>query len=219
MKKLKADHIIFDLDGTLIDSKKDIADAVNSTLVEMGLETMPYETLYHYVGNGVRPVIEKSMIDSKQEERLPEAIKHFQDTYIATLLDTTVMFDDVEEVLDHFAAQGKKMTVASNKPFRYVDKILKGLGMSKYFVSVLGGDSLHTSKPEPEMLMESMKEAGVGRNGSVMVGDSRVDIKAGINTGIRTVGVTYGFREREELVDANPDALVERPLELKDVIE
>jgi phosphoglycolate phosphatase len=219
MKKLKADLIIFDLDGTLIDSKKDIADAVNSTLGAMGLEKMEYEALYHYVGNGVRPVIEKSMIDSNQEERLPEAIRHFQVTYIETLLDTTVMFDGVEEVLDHFAGKGKKMAVASNKPYRYVEKILKGLDMSRYFLSVLGGDSLHTSKPEPEMLLEVMKEAGVGRDRSVIVGDSRVDIKAGINTGIRTVGVAYGFRERGELVDANPDALIETPIELKEVIE
>jgi len=219
MKKLKADLIIFDLDGTLIDSKKDIADAVNSTLVGMGLEEMALEALYHYVGNGVRPVIEKSMIDSNQAERLPEAIKHFQDTYIEILLDTTVMFEGIGEVLDHFASKGKKMTVASNKPYRYVDKIIKGLDMSRYFLSVLGGDSLHTSKPDPEMLVESMKEAGVGREGSIMVGDSRVDIKAGINTGIRTIGVAYGFREREELVDAKPDVIIETPLELKEVIE
>ncbi|MDH5542207.1 MAG: HAD hydrolase-like protein [Nitrospinota bacterium] len=218
MNTIEANLIIFDLDGTLIDSKKDIADAVNSTLAAMGQREIPVEHLYSFVGNGVRPLIEKSMIESGNAERLPEAIKHFQDTYIETLLDTTVMFDGIPEVLEHFASLGKKMAVASNKPFRYVDKIIDGLDMRRYFLSVKGGDSYQTSKPEPEMILSIIEEASSSRKESVIVGDSRVDIKAGINSGIRTVGVTYGFREREEIIEAKPDAMIETPIELKKVI-
>lgn len=218
MNTIEANMILFDLDGTLIDSKKDIADAVNSTLSAMGQKEIPVEHLYSFVGNGVRPLIEKSMIESGNAERLPEAIKHFQDTYIMTLLDNTVMFDGVLDVLEHFASKGKKMAVASNKPYRYVEKIVAGLEMSRFFVSVKGGDSYKTSKPEPEMILSILEEASATRGEAVIIGDSRVDIKAGINSGIRTVGVTYGFREREEIIEARPDAIIETPIELKKII-
>ena len=141
MMKIDARLIIFDLDGTLIDSKKDIAYAVNETLKKMGMAPLPEEEVYGYVGNGVRPLIEQTIKNNGMEAGLSTAIEHFRELYIKHLLDTTIMFDGILEVLEHFRTD-KKMAVASNKPYRYVEKILDGLGMTGYFSSVKGGDNV-----------------------------------------------------------------------------
>ena len=218
MAQIDAKLIIFDLDGTLIDSKRDIAFAVNETLKKMGLSPIPQEEVYGYVGNGVRPLIEQTMANNGMEGDLPTAIDHFREFYIKHLLDTTIMFDGVREVLEHFRAD-KKMAVASNKPFRYVEKILDGLGMSGYFSSVKGGDNVEAKKPAPEMLHTILEETGFGKEECVFIGDSGVDIRTGKNAGIKTVGVTYGFRPMEEIMENEPDCLVDSPLKLKEVIK
>jgi len=217
MMKIDARLIIFDLDGTLIDSKRDIAYAVNETLKKMGLSPIPQEEVYGYVGNGVRPLIEQTMANNGLEADLPTAIDHFRELYIKHLLDTTIMFDGVPEVLEHFRTD-KKMAVASNKPYRYVAKILDGLGMTGYFSSVKGGDNVEVKKPAPEMLNTILEETGIDRDSCVFVGDSGVDIRTGKNAGVKTVGVTYGFRPMEEIMENEPDVLVDTPLMLKEVI-
>lgn len=217
MMKIDAQLIIFDLDGTLIDSKKDIAYAVNETLKRMELTPIPEEEVYGYVGNGVRPLIEQTMKNNGMEADLSTAIDHFRELYIKHLLDTTIMFDGVPEVLEHFRTD-KKMAVASNKPYRYVEKILDGLGMTGYFSSVKGGDNVEIKKPAPEMLNTILEETGIDRDNCVFVGDSGVDIRTGKNAGVRTVGVTYGFRPMEEIMENEPDILVDTPLMLKEVI-
>ncbi len=217
MMKIDARLIIFDLDGTLIDSKKDIAYAVNETLKRMGLAPIPEEEVYGYVGNGVRPLIEQTMANNGMKADLSTAIDHFRELYIKHLLDTTIMFDGVPEVLEHFRTD-KKMAVASNKPYRYVAKILDGLGMTGYFSSVKGGDNVEIKKPAPEMLNTILEETGIDRDNCVFVGDSGVDIRTGKNAGVKTVGVTYGFRPMEEIMENEPDILVDTPLMLKEVI-
>ena len=217
MMKIDAKLIIFDLDGTLIDSKRDIAFSVNETLKKMGLSPIPQEEVYGYVGNGVRPLIEQTMANNGMEADLPTAIGHFRELYIKHLLDTTIMFDGIREVLEHFRAD-KIMAVASNKPYRYVEKILDGLGMTSYFSSVKGGDNVEVKKPAPEMLDTIIKETGFDRDSCVFIGDSGVDIRTGKNAGVKTVGVTYGFRPTEEIMENKPDVLVDSPLKLKEVI-
>lgn len=217
MQKINADLIIFDLDGTLIDSKKDIAFAVNETLEQMNIPKMKYEDIYGWVGNGVRPLIEKTLEDSGKKDEIATAIEFFRESYIAHLLDTTVTFDGVRELLDYYRPN-KKMAVASNKPYRYVEKILDGLKLSGYFLSVKGGDSVENKKPEPEMLLTIMEEISQEPGNSVFIGDSGVDIETGKNAGVKTVGVTYGFRSRKEVLESQPDAIIESPLQLKEII-
>ena len=145
------------------------------------------------------------------------AIEHFREFYIKHLLDTTVMFDGIREILEHFQ-KDKKMAVASNKPIRYVEKILIGLGMTGYFSCVKGGDDVEVKKPAPEMLHTIMEETSHGPEECVFIGDSGVDIRTGKNAGVKTVGVTYGFRPLEEIVENSPDIMVDSPAQLKDVI-
>ncbi len=216
MKPIDAELIIWDLDGTLIDSKKDIAFAVNETLERIDHPPISDEEIYSYVGNGVRPLIERAVAASGGGNSLDTAIKHFQKIYLAHLLDTTILFDGILEVLRHF--ESKKMAVASNKPYLYVTKILSGLHVNDLFISVKGGDSLPTRKPDPEMLNVILQEAETSADRAVFIGDSAVDIQTGKNAGIRTIGVSYGFRPVAELIKSAPDLLVPTPLDLKRAI-
>lgn len=204
--------IIWDLDGTLIDSKRDIAFAVNQTLARIDHPPVEDEIIYSYVGNGVRPLIERAVAATGGGNSLETAIRHFQEIYTAHLLDTTVLFDGIPEILRR--CEGRKMAVASNKPHKYVAKILEGLMVDRYFLSVKGGDSLPTKKPDPEMLNVILREAGAEASSTVFVGDSAVDILTGKNAGVPTIGAAYGFRPLEELVACKPDALVRSTAEL-----
>ncbi|MBI5637197.1 MAG: HAD-IA family hydrolase [Nitrospinae bacterium] len=216
MNVINAELIIWDLDGTLIDSKKDIAYAVNETLERIDHPPISDEEIYSYVGNGVRPLIERAVAATGGGNSLDTAIRHFQEIYLAHLLDTTILFDGILDVLRHF--ENKKMAVASNKPYKYVVKILEGLHVADLFMSVKGGDSLPTRKPDPEMLNVILREAGIGANNAVFVGDSAVDIQTGKNAGVRTIGVSYGFRPMAELIASGPNLLVPTPEDLKRVI-
>lgn len=217
MGKIDADLIIFDLDGTLIDSKQDIACAVNLTLQKMDVRPLPDEVIYGYVGNGVRPLIEEMLKKRGKAVEIQTAIKYFQELYTTHLLDTTVMFDGIQEVLQNFHNR-KKMAVASNKPYRYVKKILEGLNMTRFFLSVKGGDSVKIKKPAPDMLNVIMDETCTSKENSVFVGDSGVDIRTGKNAGVRTIGATYGFRSVGEIMEDNPDAFINSPYEISGII-
>lgn len=218
MAKISTDLIIFDLDGTLIDSKKDIACAVNMTLQSMDIRPLPHETIYGYVGNGVRPLVEEALKKRGRAAEIETAIKNFQEFYMAHLLDTTVMFNGVPEILQTFS-QRKKMAVASNKPYRYVKKILDGLDMTRFFASIKGGDSVEMKKPAPDMLNVIMDETSTSKENSVFIGDSGIDIQTGKNAGVMTIGATYGFRTVGEIMENSPDALINSPHELEGIIE
>jgi phosphoglycolate phosphatase len=216
MKTLKADLVIFDLDGTLIDSKRDIAYAVNQTLARIDHPPIENELIYQYVGSGVRPLIEKAVATTGGGNSLEEAIRIFYGLYMKHLLDTTVMFDGIPEVLEHF--KGKKMAVATNKSIGFTLKILDGLGILEKFVSVKGADSQKEKKPHPMMVEDIMKEAGIGKAQTVIVGDSAVDIQTGKNANIQTLGVTYGFRPTPEIHDCLPDAIAATPADIIKII-
>lgn len=216
MKTLNADLIIWDLDGTLIDSKKDIAFAVNETLARIDHPPISNEEIYSYVGNGVRPLIERAVAASGGGNSLDAALALFQDIYMTHLLDTTILFDGILDVLRHF--DKKKMAVATNKPFGWTMKILQGLQVADLFISIKGGDSLPTRKPDPEMISVILREAATGAEQAVIIGDSAVDIQTGKNAGVRTIGVSYGFRPVAELIKSGPNLLVASPMDLKRAI-
>ncbi len=216
MTTIKADLIIFDLDGTLIDSKRDIAYSVNQTLARINHPPLSKEVIYEYVGQGVWPLIQKAVAATGGGNSLKEALAIFQEVYMRHLLDTTVLFDGISDVLEHFS--GKTLAVATNKPRGYSVKILDGLGVLDKFISVKGGDSVPEKKPHPMMLEEIMREAGRGPAESVIVGDSAVDVQTGKNAKMRTVGVTYGFRPPLEILESDSDAVASSPMELKEII-
>ena len=205
------DLFLFDLDGTLIDSKRDIADSVNYTMKTLGLPLLENETIYEFVGNGVTPLIKKS-VEAAGGCDFPHALKVFLEYYDQHLLDTTLPFRGILEILQHF--KDKQKIVLTNKSQGFSQKILRGLKMDHYFEEIFGGDTSFPKKPAPDIVYHLLKIFGISPNQAVMIGDSRVDMETGRNAGILTCGVTYGFRPRQELEEFKPDELIEKPADL-----
>jgi phosphoglycolate phosphatase len=202
----KIDLFLFDLDGTLIDSKRDIAASVNFTMAKLGLPPLAEDLIYSFVGNGVTPLIRKT-VEAAGGTSFEQALAIFMTHYDQHLLDTTDTFPGVRDVLKHF--QTTKKIVVTNKSQGFSEKILKGIDLARFFDGVFGGDTSFPKKPDPAVIHHLLKAYDVSPNRSLMVGDSRVDMDTGKNAGILTCGVTYGFRPRKELEDMQPDFLID----------
>jgi phosphoglycolate phosphatase len=201
--------LIFDLDGTLVDSRLDLANAVNATRSHMGMERLENERVYTYVGNGAPVLIRRAMGDQASEAEVQEALEFFLEYYRDHALDYTVLYPGVKEALDRFAAAGAAMAVLTNKPVNMSRAIVAGLGVADCFFAVYGGNSFEFKKPHPIGVETLMRDAGVDRAATLMVGDSSVDVQTARNAGIACCGVTYGFQP-ESLVDPAPEMLVDR---------
>lgn len=220
MTTIKADIIIFDLDGTLIDSSSDIAYAANRTLERMGYDGFDIERIKEDIGWGVKVLLERLM-PQEPPERIMEARRSFLEFYGEHLVVDTYLYPGVAETITQFARLGKKMAIVTNKPegltLRLLDEMKIGeTNLRQYFPVVIGGDTLAVRKPSPEPVDAAIKATGGSIETAVMVGDSPVDAEAGKGAGIFTIGVTYGFRGRDELTGF--DMLLDRFSDLKDVI-
>lgn len=203
------DLVIFDLDGTLIDSKLDLAHAVNATRCHMGMAPLDHERVYSYVGNGAPILIRKALGPEASEEQVEEALEFFLEYYRDHMLDYTLPYPGVREALEQLHQAGISMAVLTNKPVRFSREIVKGLGMAHYFRQVYGGNSFDRKKPDPMGVQALMLECGAAPERTLIVGDSAVDIKTARNAGVMSIGVTYGFQP-ETLADPAPDLLMDR---------
>ena len=209
------DLLIFDLDGTLVDSKLDLAQAVNATRSHMGMSALENERVYSYVGNGAPVLIRRAMGAQATEPQVQEALEFFLEYYREHYLDFTTLYPGVREALDRLRDGGKRMAVLTNKPVRISRAILDGLGVSGHFFQVYGGNSFDLKKPDPVGVRTLMLEAGIPAERTLMIGDSGVDIQTARNAGIASCGVTYGFQP-ETLNDPAPERLVDRMEEVAD---
>lgn len=200
--------VIFDLDGTLIDSRLDLANAVNATRAHMGLGPIDNRLVYSYVGNGAPELMRRSLASEAGDAELARGTKFFLDYYGAHVLDCTTLFAGVRESVERLHRAGKRMAVLTNKPEVMSRAIVDGLGVGGYFFRVYGGDSLASRKPDPAGVAALMKEAAAARDTTVMVGDSSIDVVTARNAGIPCCAVTYGFQP-ETLADPAPDLLVD----------
>jgi phosphoglycolate phosphatase len=207
------DLLIFDLDGTLIESKWDIATSVNLTLADLGLPPRAREEIFGFVGEGVKRLL-RLAVGEEHPSRYEEALKVFRGHYLAHCLDHTRFYPGVETVLTHFAHKHK--AVATNKSLEYTAKILDGLG-ARHFAYVIGGDNGYGLKPEPGMLLKVMEALNVGRDRTVLVGDSTNDINGGHNAGIRVCAVGYGMGNRGRMAACEPDWFIEKPEDLMEL--
>lgn len=207
--------LIFDLDGTLVDSRLDLANAVNATLRHMGMDPLANERVYTYVGNGAPMLVRRALGESATEPQVEEALEFFLEFYREHDLDHTVLYPGVRESLDRLREAGVQMAVLTNKPVRMSRHIVEGLGVGGHFFRVYGGNSFDHKKPHPVGIETLMNEAGVGRDATLMVGDSSVDVRTARNAGIACCGVTYGFQP-ETLADPAPEIVVGRMEELVD---
>jgi len=209
------DLVIFDLDGTLIDSSRDLANAVNATRAHLGLAPIENETVYSYVGNGAPVLIRKALGPEYADEEVQSALEYFLAYYREHMLDNTVLYPGVREALDQFRSAGLIMAVLTNKPVRFSQGIVDGLGLGAHFRRVYGGNSFEQKKPHPVGIETLMNEACAAREETLMVGDSSVDVQTARNARVTACGVTWGFQP-DTFVEWPPDFLVNTAGELAD---
>jgi phosphoglycolate phosphatase len=205
----RVDLLIFDLDGTLIDSKLDLAHAANATRRHMGMPPLENERVYSYVGNGAPVLIRRVLGAEATEAQVEEALEFFLEYYRDHMLDYTVLYPGVREALNGLREAAVRMAVLTNKPVRISRAIVDGLGVGEHFQQVYGGNSFDFKKPNPIGIETLIKEYGAARDRTMMVGDSSVDIQTARNAQVKSCGVTYGFQP-ETLAIVPPDLLVDR---------
>ena len=213
MAQTPVDLLIFDLDGTLIESKWDIAHAVNFTLKELGLPERPLEEIFGFVGDGVKRLLRLAVGEGNQE-KFEEALKVFRGHYLEHCLDRTTFYPGIEPMLEHFAH--KQKVIATNKSIEYTRVILNGLGPQHFMYRVVG-DTGFGLKPEPGMLLHIISKMGVPKDRTVLVGDSTNDINGGHNAGIRVCAVGYGMGNRQKMEACQPDWFIEKPEQLTEL--
>jgi phosphoglycolate phosphatase len=208
--------LVFDLDGTLIDSKLDLALAVNATLASAGRAELPHERIFGYVGQGAMRLVERALGDAVAPDELERAHEFFLSYYRAHMLDNTTLYPGVLECLEALA--GYPMAVLTNKPWRFSREILEGLGIARYFKEIYGGNSFETKKPDPFGMLAILEKFGVSPSRAMLVGDSDVDVKTARNAGAWACGVTYGFGA-ETLKEFPPDVLLDNLAALPPYLE
>ncbi len=208
------DLLVFDLDGTLIDSALDLALAVNATRDHAGLGPLEHPLIYSYVGNGAPLLIKRALGPEASDELNVACLQYFFEYYRDHMLDNTTLYPGVREAVDGWQARGKAMAVLTNKPIRFSEGIVEGLGLSGHFQRVYGGNSFDTKKPDPYGLNLIMGELGFPAEKTLMVGDSSVDVLTARNAGTASAGVTFGLRP-EDFKTHPPDILVD---DMRDIV-
>jgi phosphoglycolate phosphatase len=215
--EVSMDLTIFDLDGTLIDSKLDLAHAVNAALEHLGLARLTLERIASYVGNGAPVLMRRAIGPEASEEEVARGLTYFMQYYRDHMLDYTTLYPGVRATLDLLRDRGAKMAVLTNKPVRLSKAIVAGLGLDGHFFQVYGGNSFEQKKPHPVGIEILMSEAGATPGKTMMVGDSSVDVQTARNAGIQSCGVTYGFQP-ETLATTPPDFLIDRMDQLPGIL-
>lgn len=207
--------LVFDLDGTLIDSKKDLAEAVNATLTEFGLPRQPEERIASYIGDGAGMLVKRALAaDGADPALAPAALESFLAYYHEHKLDHTYVYPDVIKQLAslRYALPGARMAVLTNKPVRASKEICEGLGLTLFFFSIYGGNSFATKKPEPEGLLKLIAEADATPETTLMIGDSEVDIRTARAAGTWSLGCRYGLSPHS-IADMEEQGLVDTVVE------
>ncbi len=213
--------VIFDLDGTLIDSRLDLVHSVNAALRHIGRATLPDDVIASYVGDGAPILIQRALGGEAVDDALVrQGLQFFLSYYREHKLDHTTVYEGVKEALVavQSARNGdpRKMAVLTNKPVNPSRAIVEALGLGPFFTQVYGGNSFATKKPDPEGARKLLEESGVRPEEAAIVGDSHVDVETGQNAGLWTVSVSYGFAPHT-LKENPPDVLVDTPGELGEV--
>jgi phosphoglycolate phosphatase len=213
--------LVFDLDGTLIDSRLDLVHSVNAMLRHLERPELPGELIATYVGDGAPTLIRRALGDPSDEQMFGSALEYFLAYYRIHKLDHTVVYSGIPEALARIAAPQngvqRQMAVLSNKPVNPSRAIVQALGLGDFFVRIYGGNSFPTKKPDPLGVQTILEETGFTAEEALMIGDSSVDVLTGRNAGLWTCGVTYGFAPHS-LEDVPPDVVVERPRELAELL-
>lgn len=212
--------IIFDLDGTLIDSVPDLAQSVNDMLAHYNLQPLTIEEATLFIGNGAKILVQKSLQKAMQTENIPEdffeeAFKYYFKAYRNVVCDKTYLYPGVMETLEYLNNKGYEMTICTNKPFEFIEPILDKLSVKQYFKHWVGGDSLPQKKPDSAPLLHIAKIMNKDIDKCIMVGDSKNDILAAQNAKMESIGVSYGYNYNESIAVYKPSKVVDNFAQLQ----
>jgi len=206
--------MVFDLDGTLADTGRDLAGSVNLTLQSLGIPERPDREILGFVGDGVRKLIERSL-GKAHGNRFDEALKSFKEIYAEHLLDQTTLYPGVQDVLRHFGRKDKVLITNKNRDFTLA--ICSGLRIAGFFKEIITGDSNEFMKPDPRLLLPLLNRFQSSRAETLMVGDGTNDILLARNAGVRSCAFLNGLGKREELLRLQPDFVIEKMTDLKNI--
>lgn len=184
--------VVFDLDGTLIDSSRDLAESTNELLETYGAPELPFEVVIGFVGEGAKVLVQRALARAQVDAPESEALDRFRTIYDRRLLNHTRPYDGIAQVVQ-WAAGVAPLAVLTNKPGAPTGRLLEALGLAPHFRWVVGGDAAFPRKPDPAALRYLMEQAGVTPEQTIVVGDSMVDIRTARNAGVRVVVALYGF--------------------------
>jgi len=218
--------LVFDLDGTLIDSRLDLIHSVNATLRHFERPELDGDVIASYVGDGAPVLVRRALAgqagNGVDDALFRDALEYFLGYYRLHKLDHTTVYDGIPETLAALARPSngvqRLMAVLSNKPVRPSQDIVQALGLGDFFVRVYGGNSFPTKKPDPLGARTLLEETGVQQREGLIIGDSSIDVLTGRNAGLWTCGVTYGFAPHK-LEEVAPDVLVDKPQELGEFLK
>ena len=216
--------LLFDLDGTLVDSAPDLATAINKMLLSLGLTTFPQEIIRGWVGNGAKTLVERALQHSLNDHtildeklsaaRTDKALAIFLDYYQQCLCVESTLYNGVKETLLALKTQGYRLAIITNKPTEFIEPIITGFGLEGLFELQLGGNSLAERKPHPLPLIHACKTLKVLTGQCIMIGDSKNDILAAKAANIQSIGLTYGYNYGEDIRIYQPDWCLENFAEL-----
>lgn len=210
--------IIFDLDGTLVDTLYDLADAVNEGLRQAGLPAHDIDEYKYFVGNGRDKLVQRAMGEYYDEAKADIVRDTFDSYYAEHCNDNVSAYDGCDEMLSKLSVLGIKTGVLSNKPDEFVDRILSNVYPDHSFTAAWGKRAQYPTKPNPTALIALMDELGVAAEDCLYIGDSDVDVYTARNAGVDMLGVEWGFRGAEELLDAGADKVVSSAAEILEYI-
>lgn len=209
--------VIFDLDGTLMNSIDGLAIAMNKVLAEYELKQYPVEAYKHFVGNGIRMMVERALPDN-QSSILESALERMIEIYKVYYSEGLIPYEGINELLDQLVADGHKMAMVTNKFQFMADKIMPEFFEAYPFTDIIGRSERHPAKPDPTTINEIVAASGFEKSQCYMIGDTEVDISVARNAGIQEVFVTWGFRKLHEVSDMAPKNVIGHPSELMAII-
>ena len=207
------DNFIFDLDGTLLNTLKDLAASTNYALRTAGMPEHSVEDVRRFVGNGVKKLMERAIPQGLENPKFDETYATFRKHYLEHSLDTTKPYDGIPEVLAELKRRGKKLAIVSNKFYAATQELAKHFFPETIQVAIGERENIR-KKPAPDTVLEAMRQLGVGREGTVYIGDSDVDIDTAKNVGVPCISVLWGFRDKDFLIEHGATHLIKEPKEL-----
>lgn len=210
------DVIFFDVDGTLVDARADIANAMNHALRELKLAELPKDVIVSHIGSGVTHLIRESL-GTDDEATIEKGTKLYSDHYIAHAADQTVLYPHTIEILEYL--KRKRKFILTNRYASFADVALRGQGIRDYFEAIIGGDDENCLKPSACVIDRAAKRFGIDKGRSLIVGDMDVDVMTGKNAGVPVCWVTYGLGSVDEVAPLKPEYIINDLIELKKIIK